>query len=186
LRKTLTTIFPDIILFYMEKIDWHKKLGSHKLVVCSGGQRGADVGGLAAARDWGLPTCGFAPKGWRTKNGPNPKLQLLGLIEHSSTEYKPRTFANVKHSDGTIRLSKDFSSPGTRCTLKAIGYYQKPYFDIDLNDELPFIFEVIDWIREHDIKVLNIAGNAGKDKHEGSAIFGQCRKYLSCVFRAFR
>lgn len=155
-----------------------------KLVIISGGQRGADQAGLVAAHDMGLLTGGWAPLGWKTKNGPNPKLALLGMLEHTSEKYKPRTFANVKTSDATIRMAYDFSSPGERCTLRAIGYYQKPYLDIDLND-LPFVFDVVDWIIENNVKVLNIAGNAGGNKGEGSKIFNKCRSYLQSVFRAF-
>lgn len=156
-----------------------------KLVVCSGGQRGVDASALAAAFDVGLTTGGWAPLGWITKNGPMPSLAKLGLIEHTSSKYQPRTFANVRDSDGTIRLAYDHESAGEKCTLKAIQKYNKPYLDIDLNNELPFIFDVISWIDDNNIKVLNIAGNAGKTKEEGSKIFTQCRGYLKCIFRAY-
>jgi len=153
--------------------------------VISGGQRGADQGGLAAAKDMGLLTGGWVPYGWVTQNGPMPQLAKLGCVEHKSPKYPPRTYANVKEADGTIRLANDFNSYGERCTLKAIGYYEKPYFDIDLADP-PFIFDVTDWIDKHNIHVLNVAGNAGKTKAEASIIFQQVRQYLGAVFRAYK
>lgn len=142
------------------------------------------MGGLAAAKDNGLETGGWAPKGWITLNGPNPTLAKLGLVEHKSSKYTPRTYANVKDSDGTIRLAYDFTTPGEKCTLKAIQYYNKPYLDIDLKD-LTFIFYVTDWIYKNKIEVLNVAGNAGKTKGEGTFIFQQVREYLGKVFRNY-
>jgi len=150
--------------------------------VVSGGQRGADQGGLAAAKDMGLETGGWVPKGWITLNGSNPTLSKLGLMEHSSSKYPPRTYSNVKDSDGTIRLAYDFGTPGELCTLKAIEFYNKPHFDIDLKD-MPSVIEVFDWIDTNQIKILNIAGNAGKTKDEGTFIFNQVREYLNKVFK---
>ncbi len=166
---------------------WHDKLkeSGKKLMVISGGQRGADAGSLAAAFDIGLPTGGMAPKGWRTKNGPNPTLAKLGLVESTSSNYSNRTYDNVKQSDGTIILSYDFTSAGTRLTEKAVGFYSKPLFKVDLNDK-DFIFDIVFWINENQIKVLNCAGNGGKTKAEGTAIFNQVRQHLRAVFRAYK
>ena len=144
------------------------------------------MGGLAAAHSCGLATWGYAPKGYLTQNGPEPRLASLGVIEHKSSKYSPRTYANVKDSDGTIRLAYNFNSPGERCTFKAIGYYEKPYFDINLSEELPFVFEVNDWIEQNGIVVLNVAGNAGATKSEGTQIFNIVREYLMKVFRAYK
>lgn len=166
---------------------WHEKLkqSGQKLLCISGGQRGSDSGGLAAARDRGLPTGGTAPKGWLTLNGQNPTLAKLGLIEHSSSKYAPRTYENCKLSDGTIRLAYDFNTPGELCTKKALEFYNKPHIDIDLKDPT-FIFDVTDWIDKNKIVVLNCAGNAGKTKEEGTLIFQQVREYLGCIFRAYQ
>ena len=153
--------------------------------IISGGQRGADQGGLAAAKDLGLETGGWAPKGFITKNGPMVALAKLGLVEHSSPKYSPRTYANVKDSDGTIRLAYDFNSAGERCTLKAIQFYEKPYYDVNLSDP-DFVFDVSDWITKNGIEVLNIAGNAGKTKQEGTFIFNQVRFYLGNVLKTFK
>jgi len=133
----------------------------------------------------GLATGGWVPRGWITKNGPMPSLAKLGCVEHKSDKYSPRTYSNVKDSDGTIRLAYDFNSPGERCTLKAIEFYSKPYFDVDLSDTA-FIFDVTDWIDKNGIVVLNIAGNAGQTKEQGSAIFKEVRQYLNCVFRIYK
>lgn len=91
--------------------------------VISGGQTGADQGGLVAAKSLGIPTGGFLPKGCTTLDGPRPDLLMAyGLEEHESSEYPPRTYANVQASAGTIRFAADFNSAGERCTLKAIRF----------------------------------------------------------------
>lgn len=124
----------------------------------SGGQNGADQGGLKAAAGFGFETGGWIPKGWLTENGPNPSLKMFGLKEHSSNKYPPRTYANVKDADGTIRFAANFNSPGEKCTLKAIYQYKKPHIDVDLNNPIPPI-EVAEWIKNNKISVLNVAGN---------------------------
>jgi len=131
--------------------------------IYSGGQYGIDVAALAAARDCGLITGGYAPLGFKTCYGPRPELAKLGLIEHASPNYQPRTYSNVKDSDGTLILAYDFNSPGTVCTKKAIQYYNKPSFDCNMAD-LPFTFDVAEWIDRNNIRILNVAGNLGKNK----------------------
>ena len=153
--------------------------------IISGGQYGADIAGLAAAYDLGIPTGGFAPKGYKTIYGPNPKLKALGLVECESTNYRIRTFENVKHSDGTIRFAYDFKSAGEICTLNALKTFKKPHFDIHL-DNLPETNEVIKWLEAHEIKILNIAGNTGKDKKESVFIFETVRQYLKDVLRGLQ
>ncbi|HME98544.1 MAG TPA: putative molybdenum carrier protein, partial [Terriglobia bacterium] len=50
--------------------------------IISGGQTGADMGGLLAARELGIETGGMAPKGWLTENGPEEVLlRSFGLSE---------------------------------------------------------------------------------------------------------
>jgi hypothetical protein len=128
--------------------------------VISGGQTGADQGGLKAAKGLGIQTGGYAPKGWRTLDGPNPGLgSEYGLVEHFSPDYKLRTAMNVFKSDGTVRLAADFNSPGEICTLRAISEYRKPYYDINILDGVG-TEDCADWIKRNGILVLNIAGNA--------------------------
>ena len=54
------------------------------LQIVSGGQTGADQGGLEAALALGIPVGGWAPKGWLTENGPDPTLESkYGMKEHA-------------------------------------------------------------------------------------------------------
>lgn len=135
--------------------------------VISGGQIGADLAGLKAAKALGLETGGWCPKGWRQQPGPCPELgTVYGLREHSSSKYPPRTYLNVRESDATIRLATNFSSPGERCTMRAIEYHRKRFFDVPFTRENDTFVtsvnpaEVRDWLFRHRVGVLNVAGNA--------------------------
>jgi hypothetical protein len=145
--------------------------------VISGGQNGADQAGLRAAKACGLATGGWLPKGCKTLDGPRPDLLIeYGMQEHSSTAYPPRTEANVRDSDGTLRFAEDFSSPGERCTLKAIKWFNRPYLNIDTKNPLSKQ-EVLLWLKKHDIKVLNIAGNSEQTAPGiGECVFGYLKE----------
>lgn len=138
--------------------------------IVSGGQTGADFGALKAGKRLGLETGGWAPKGWMTQDGPAPWLVDYGLEEHPQEGYPPRTFSNVKDSDGTVRFAKNFLSPGEMCTLKAIKRYEKPYFDFHWwnfqRGNWGFHFhaktDFLAWLDENQIKTLNVAGNSEK------------------------
>lgn len=147
--------------------------------VISGGQTGADQGGLYAAKMLGIDTGGWAPRGWLTSEGPEPRLgSFYGLKENDRPGYPARTYSNARDSDGTIRLAFNFNSPGEKCTLKAIQQYNKPYFDVNLNNTPP-INNVVDWLTANNIEILNIAGNA--EKHPPHNIFKLTFNYIYMV-----
>ena len=127
--------------------------------IISGGQTGADVSGLRAAKKCGITTGGTAPKFYLTEDGPNPLLgSLYGLVEHTSMKYPPRTFANAKEGDGTIRFAVNFETAGEKLTLKAVKQFGRPHIDVDVADPIRHQ-KVADWIISNNIKVLNVAGN---------------------------
>jgi hypothetical protein len=153
--------------------------------VVSGGQTGADQAGLLAARRYGIPTGGWMPKGFLTTTGPAPDLaREFGLQEHSGG-YADRTEANVRLADGTLRFAASFETPGEKCTLKWLLHHGKPHFDIDRAAPPP-VEKVVDWIRQHNIRVLNVAGNVEPKsrKAKTSGITEFVIEYLSRVFVA--
>jgi hypothetical protein len=86
--------------------------------VISGGQTGADQAGLRAARACGIPTGGWAPRGWLTEAGPAPWLADWGLAEcpEGETEaerYRARRFRCVKDCDAVL-LFGDNTSQGSK------------------------------------------------------------------------
>lgn len=70
-----------------------------KLIV-SGGQTGADRGGLDAALDLGMGHTGWCPRGRRSEDGIIPIYYKLRETESSG--YEERTLRNVQISDGTL------------------------------------------------------------------------------------
>jgi len=121
--------------------------------IISGGQTGADIGGLLAAKELNIPTGGTAPKGYRTELGSNFDLRdIFNLSEHSSDKYPPRTAANVKNSDGTV-LFGNMNSPGCKMTIKFCQQMNKPYI---IN---PSVNQLREWINLNNIRILNCAGN---------------------------
>ena len=147
--------------------------------ICSGGQNGADQAGLRAAKACGLKTGGWLPKGCRTLDGARPDLLVeYDMIEHASSAYPPRTEANVQLADATIRFALNFRSPGEKATLRAIKWFKKEYLDIDIKNPLP-TEEVVEWIKDNNFKILNIAGNS-EDTSPGIGEFVE--NYLKEVF----
>lgn len=135
--------------------------------IISGGQTGADQGGLIAGRQLKLETGGTAPKGFRTANGDDPRLALLGLTEHTSREYPPRTKCNVRDSDGTLVIGRH-TSPGSKLTIRLCADLRKPCFLVPWmsGQETPAVDAFRAWLQEQDIQVLNVAGN-GEDGNKG-------------------
>jgi hypothetical protein len=126
--------------------------------IVSGGQQGSDFAGLLAAKQYNLETGGWLPKGCMTLDGPKEEYLKTYNMKESHGGYAIRTEANVRDSDGTIRFASDFSSAGEKCTLRAINWFKKPHLKIDIRKPMEKE-KVINWIKENNIKVLNIAGN---------------------------
>lgn len=125
----------------------------HKIL--SGGQSGADQGGLEGAYLLGIATGGTAPKLYRTDEGCKPELlrDKYGLKESPYWTYPPRTEENVKDSDGTLWVGNT-NSPGFKLTSSlCIRKYGKPWI------ENPSPESLAKWVEENKIEVLNVAGN---------------------------
>jgi len=135
------------------------------LRIISGGQTGADQGGLLAARELGIPSGGNAPKDWRTEAGTDEQvLRSFGLIECSEPGYDVRTRKNVLDSDGTLLLGS-YVSGGSAMTAKVAREAGKPFFHVPFprateEKTLENAFaEFREWLIRYQIHVLNVAGN---------------------------
>ena len=158
--------------------------------IISGGQYGADQAGLKVAMDLGLQTGGMCPLGWKTKFGPRPQLAKLGLVEHpTSDNYAIRTAWNVKNSDATVRFAFDFDSAGEVCTYKAIKKYNKPHFDINLEDVISgnnlYVIDIANFFDQYNVGILNVAGNCGKTQAEAKKIYDIVRKSLRVYIKLY-
>lgn len=131
--------------------------------VISGGQTGADMAGLIAARSAGLLTGGIAPRGYRTELGPRVELlKSYGLVEHFSSSYEPRTFQNILDSTFTLIIA-DRLDGGSALTVTVCLNKKKPSLHIPMNELYmvqTFTF-VKKWIEQHSLAetIINVAGN---------------------------
>lgn len=130
--------------------------------IISGGQTGADRAGLDAAKACGIPTGGYAPKGWRVclengKDGSDPSLAEFGLIELATRDYPPRTKKNVAESDGTIWFGYAHSLGG-KLTIGECKRLVKPCI---LNPSSGLSLR--NWCEQNNIKTLNVAGSRASD-----------------------
>ena len=97
--------------------------------VISGGQTGVDRLALEEARAAGLPTGGFAPRGFMTEDGPDPSLAGFGLVPHASRSYPARTAANVDVAEVTAVFTRTPGVPpggGTGLTISVCRKRRKP------------------------------------------------------------
>lgn len=130
--------------------------------IISGGQTGADQGGLEAGRKLGLVTGGWAPRGWRTETGAaQTLLGNFGLREHAQASYPARTRANVLAADATVVFGS-LLSPGSKLTWTECVRQQRPRFHVQYPQASPSadvrrLFRL--WLQATGAQTLNIAGN---------------------------
>jgi hypothetical protein len=149
--------------------------------IISGGQTGADQGGLAAAAILGLETGGWMPRGFRTDTGPRPDLaERYGLTEHSSVDYPPRTRANVLATDATL-IFGNAGSRGCRLTIRLTHDLHKPMLIVSWppilhrTDLFVDLHRFRQWLINHDVQTLNVAGNR---ESRAPGIHDACRDFL--------
>lgn len=128
--------------------------------IISGGQTGADMGGLVGAESAGIPTGGTAPRDYQTEKGPQPKvlLERFGLMAHPSTHYNDRTLDNVKNADATLIFATHPESDGTQFTIECCEKENKPYCLVDPHAKT-VEHVVTAFLAQVKAGVLNIAGN---------------------------
>ena len=98
--------------------------------IVSGGQTGADRGGLDAAIELGIPHGGWCPKGRLAEDGCIPYKYLLE--EMASADYLKRTEQNVIDSDATIIFTFEKPTGGSKRTLGFTKKHNRPCLCADL------------------------------------------------------
>lgn len=104
--------------------------------VRSGGQTGADRGGLDAARAAGIPICGWCPPGGFAEDLPEPPGLLAmypELREGEAPGYVERTALNVRDSHATLIVSPGGLEPlsGTEMTARFAKEFGRPVLVVD-------------------------------------------------------
>jgi len=114
--------------------------------IISGGQTGADRGGLDAARLCSLAHGGWCPKGRKAEDGVIPSKYHLN--EMASSEYLPRTKANVFDSHATVIFTYGPPTGGSLQTITYAHHLQKPYHKVDLLRTRPkhAVTEIMMWL----------------------------------------
>lgn len=133
--------------------------------IISGGQTGADRGGLDAAMALGIPHGGWCPAGRLAEDGRIPSIYQLR--EAASASYTERTRLNVIASDATIVFVASMTQ-GSRATVDFCVSSKRPYI-IVANTVLSIpraVHRVRQWlVQRGDLAVLNIAGSRESKAH---------------------
>lgn len=125
--------------------------------IISGGQTGADRAALDWAMKNGIPHGGWCPKGRKSEDGKIPDIYQLQEME--SSDYLERTRKNVISSNGTVIFTLSPSlSGGSKRTVEIACDYMKPFLHISFYTPNPDL-SLIEFLRKHEITVLNIAGS---------------------------
>lgn len=133
--------------------------------VRSGGQTGADRGGLDAAREAGIPVCGWCPPGGLAEDLPEPPGLLAiypELREGHAEGYVERTAWNVRDAHATLIVSPGGLEPlsGTEMTVIFAERMGRPVLVLEGRDASAGAQEAIAWLRTLGQRALtlNVAG----------------------------
>ena len=131
-------------------------------LVRSGGQTGADRGGLDAARDAGVPICGWCPAGGLAEDMPEPpgvRALYPELVEGPSSGYVERTAWNVRDAHATLIVAPAGLEPksGTEMTARFALDFGRPVLVVKSMDDLPQIRTWLAGVGQRGI-TLNVAG----------------------------
>jgi hypothetical protein len=148
--------------------------------VVSGGQTGAEQAALFAAKACGIPTAGWAPEGWQTAAGPNPRLlaDRFGLHEQRGGHAQSlRT--NILDADGTLWLAYEFTGPDEQLCRRTLESCGAEFLDLRLPN-LPPVHEVVEWIVDKGIRTLHITG--ARERYRPPYVLPTCLPFLVNLF----
>ena len=129
--------------------------------IISGGQSGVDQAALKASTLMKVPTGGWAPYNWMTEDGPREGLlKQYNLVadRYDTSTYQIRTESNIDAADGTLIITWGLKSPGTSLTKSLCVKNRAHYFVLENIKDPVALYETIEWIKNHKIKILNVAG----------------------------
>lgn len=127
--------------------------------IISGGQTGADRGGLDAAIELGIDHGGWCPQGRRAEDGIIP--EYYRLVETRTVDYRRRTELNVQEGDVTLLFIKSFKpAGGSKLTARCCDRHSKPHVVIQLPMQTVLLDNrLIAFLKEYKPSIINIAGS---------------------------
>jgi hypothetical protein len=136
------------------------------LKIVSGGQTGADRAALDWAMARGVPHGGWCPRGRKAEDGTIPAR--YHLEETRSTAYRQRTDWNVRDSDGTVIFTiSPVLAGGSKQTTELARKHGRPCLHISAQAAgVAGATLVRDFVRQHGIRVLNVAGSRASEEPE--------------------
>ena len=133
--------------------------------IISGGQTGADRGGLDAAIKLGVPHGGYCPAGRLAEDGVIPERYQLAEMAATTRRdtYPARTRANVQAADATLIFVYEGvgTSRGSALTVATCVKTGKPYHVVSLPRDgrlSRVLSEIREWLEIVSPRVLNVAG----------------------------
>jgi len=129
--------------------------------IVSGGQTGADRGGLDAAIALGIPIGGWCPSGRRAEDGVIPAPYAAHLRETADSSWSTRTRLNIRDSDATLICSSSIRlSGGSALTWALAARLMRPRKHLVLlaSDFVREVDGARTWLAENRVAVLNVAG----------------------------
>jgi hypothetical protein len=131
--------------------------------VISGGRTGAERAAWRAAQNFGIATGGSMPRGFSVDDSLHPEFaDRYGATELPTDVESTGLEPNVRDSDGTLWLG-DTTTEGAQATVGACQRLGKPCLPVYPGAS----FEpahVATWIAQHQIRMLNVAGNRDADE----------------------
>jgi len=146
-------------LLLIIRIDYSKGINSYDHKIVSGGQTGANRGGLDAAIESGIPHGGWCPKGRLSEDGTIPAK--YNLQEMTSKNYLKRTEQNIIDSTATIVFTYGVPTGGSKRTVGFAKKHNRPCLCVDLNSSSGSIkTQMAQWLNSLGVDViLNVAGS---------------------------
>lgn len=139
----------------------HASGGVGVVRIVSGGQTGADRGGLDAAIRLGIAHGGWCPRGRRAEDGTIPAQYRL--TETRSRAYVERTRRNVIDSDATVVFTKGLPTAGSHRTVEMTCEEDRPMLHIDISgwpgDRGEDLEKFRGWLAALHVRTLNVAGS---------------------------
>jgi hypothetical protein len=126
--------------------------------IISGGQTGVDRAALDVAPKHGIECDGWCPAGRMDEFGRIPNRYPVKELQRGT--FADRTLQNVKDSDATIVIYFAELRGGTEFTVECCKQLQRPHKLIDAA-KMPAneaAAAMVDFVRDHKIDILNIAG----------------------------